>query len=87
MEKLNELRYELLHHPSYSSDLAPSDYHLFPNLKKWLQGKRFYSNEEVIAETVAYFKDLDANYYKKGIEMSKDHWTKFISLEGHDVEE
>ncbi|QQP31396.1 Mariner transposase, partial [Caligus rogercresseyi] len=36
MAKFYELRYELLPHPPYSSDLAPSDYFLFPNLKKWL---------------------------------------------------
>ncbi|XP_014484314.1 PREDICTED: histone-lysine N-methyltransferase SETMAR-like [Dinoponera quadriceps] len=33
MAKLNELRYELLPHPPYSSDLAPFDFYLFPNLK------------------------------------------------------
>ncbi|EFN80260.1 Histone-lysine N-methyltransferase SETMAR, partial [Harpegnathos saltator] len=33
--------YELLEHPAYSPDLAPSDYYLFPNLKKFLAGKRF----------------------------------------------
>jgi len=42
MAKLNKLR---IAHPSYSPDLAP-DYYLFPNLKRWLQGKRFTSNEE-----------------------------------------
>ena len=26
--------YELIPHPAYSPDLAPSDYFLFPNLKK-----------------------------------------------------
>jgi len=38
----------LLEHPPYSPDLAPSDFWLFPHLKKFLRGKRF-SNEEVIA--------------------------------------
>lgn len=33
MEKIHELRYELLPHAPYSPDLAPSDYYLFPNLK------------------------------------------------------
>jgi len=51
MAKLHELRYELLPHPPYSPDLAPSDYWLFADLKRMLQGKRFRSNEEVIAET------------------------------------
>jgi len=59
MAKLDQLRFELVAHPPYSPDLAPSDYYLFPNLKRWLQRKRFTSNEEVIAETEAYFEGLD----------------------------
>ena len=55
MVKLNELSLELFPHPLYSSDLAPSDYWLFAELKKMLQGKRLGSNEEVIAEIEAYF--------------------------------
>ena len=34
MAKLNELSFELLPHPLYSPDLAPSDYYLFADLKK-----------------------------------------------------
>ena len=40
MVKLNELSFELLPHPLYSPDLAPSDYWLFADLKKMLQEKR-----------------------------------------------
>lgn len=87
MVKLNDLRYELLPHPPYSPDLAPSDYYLFPNLKRWLQGKRFHSNEEVESETDAYFEDLGADYYLKGIKMLEDRWTKCIALKGNYVEE
>ena len=41
--------YELIPHPAYSPDLAPSDYFLFPNLKKDTRGRHFRSNEEVVA--------------------------------------
>jgi len=47
-QKLIELRFELLPHPIYLSDLAPSDYHLFPKLKTFLIGQKFGSNEEII---------------------------------------
>ena len=57
MAKFNELSSKLLPHPPYSPDLAPRDYYLFEDLKRMFQGKRFYSNEEVITETNAYFKD------------------------------
>ena len=40
---------ELIPHPVYSLDLAPSDYFLFPNLKKDIRGRHFLSNEEVMA--------------------------------------
>ncbi|GFU96429.1 histone-lysine N-methyltransferase SETMAR [Trichonephila clavipes] len=41
------LGWERLHKPPYSPDLAPSDFHLFPALKKNLAGRRFGSNAEV----------------------------------------
>ena len=43
--KLYEIGFELVHQPPYSPDLAPSDFYQFPNLKRLLTGKRFYSNE------------------------------------------
>ncbi|GBP84565.1 Histone-lysine N-methyltransferase SETMAR [Eumeta japonica] len=82
MAKIHELRYELLPHPAYSPDLAPCDYYLFPNLKKWLGGKRFESNEEVITETNAYFESLEKIYYLEGIKKLEKRWTKCIELKG-----
>ena len=43
------LCFQCLDHPPYSTDLAPSDYHLFPGLKKQLKGSLFSSDAEVIA--------------------------------------
>jgi hypothetical protein len=31
-QKLADFHFEVLKHPAYSPDLAPSDYYLFPNL-------------------------------------------------------
>ena len=69
MGKLHELHFELLSHLSYSPDMTSSDYYLFADLKRMLPGKRFGSNEEVIAETKTYFETKDKSFYKKGIEM------------------
>ena len=71
MVKLNELSLELLPHPPYSPDLVPSDYWLFTDLKKKLQGKRFGSNEEVVAETEAYFESNDESFSKKSLNSFK----------------
>ena len=59
MAKLHELHFELLPHPPYSPDLVTSEYDLLADLKRMLQGKRFGSNEEVIAQTEAYFEAKD----------------------------
>ena len=41
-------RYELIPHPAYSPDLAPSDFFLFPNLKNDIRGCHFRCDEEVV---------------------------------------
>ena len=38
MDAVARNRYELIPHPAYSPDLAPSDFFLFPNLKKHIRG-------------------------------------------------
>jgi len=48
-KKLAYLGPQYLDHPDYSPDLAPSDYRLFPGLKKQLKGGHFSSDVEVIA--------------------------------------
>ncbi|XP_033213329.1 protein GVQW3-like [Belonocnema kinseyi] len=82
----SQLGFELVPQPPYSPDLAPSDYYLFPNLKRWLTGKRIYSNEELIAETEAYFGDLPIDYFSDGIKKLENRWTRCIDLKGEYVE-
>jgi len=86
MAKINELKFELLPHAPYSPDLASSDYFLFPNLKKWLGGKRFANNEEVESAVNGYFEELDNSHYKQGIEAIEHRWEKCIELKGDYVE-
>ena len=44
---INDLHFETLPHPSYSPDLALSDYHMFEPLKEAMGGKKFRSDEEL----------------------------------------
>jgi len=48
-KKLAYLGFQCLDHASYSPDLAPSNYHLFPGLKNQLNGRHFSSDVGVIA--------------------------------------
>lgn len=82
MAKIHELKFELLEHPPYSPDLAPSDFHLFPELKKFMRGKRFSSNEEVITAVEAYFADLPDSHFMDGIHRLEDRWSKCINVQG-----
>lgn len=47
LQKIDELDFELLPHPAYSPDLAPSDYHLFRSMAHFLRGRRFAKIEDV----------------------------------------
>ena len=87
MAKIHELHIKLLLHPPYSPDLATSDYWLFADLKRMLQGKRTDSNEKVISETETYFEAKDKLFYKKGIELLEKCWNQYITLEGDYINE
>ena len=41
MAAINDCGFKLIEHPPYSADLAPSNFHLFPNLKTAISGTYF----------------------------------------------
>ena len=86
MGKLRDLHYELLEHPPYFPDLAPSDFCLFRKLKLFLVGQCFSSKQETIAAVEGYFADLTKNHYRDGIMALEHRWNKCISLKGDYVE-
>ena len=45
-QKLRELGWEVLMHPIYSPDMAPSDYHLLFSLENFLRDKKLPSRED-----------------------------------------
>ena len=73
LTKFNELKYEFLEHPPHSPDVALSDYQLFRDLKQFLRGKRFSSNEEAITAVDGYFAELLESNYRDGIKLLEDH--------------
>lgn len=81
--KIVELKFKLLQPPPYTPDLAPTDYFfLFSNLKKCPGGQRFRSNEEVIAQTVAYFENLLKYYCLDGLKKLEKRLEKCVQLKG-----
>jgi len=48
----------VLEHPVYSSDLAPSDFFLFPKIKETLKGRHFDDNDDIRSNTTAALKAI-----------------------------
>ena len=82
---IRECGFEQLNYPAYSPDLAPSDYYLFRNLKKHLNGKRFGSDREVKSAVMDHFASLSKDYLQ-GLEMLEHRWEKCIVVDGGYVE-
>ena len=68
-----------LNHPAYSPDIAPSGYHLFSNLKKFLSGKKFSSDDEAVTAVEDYLTDLNSELFCKGIQSLHDHWQRVVA--------
>jgi histone-lysine N-methyltransferase SETMAR len=85
-EWLQKYGWEVLPHPPYSPDLAPSDFHLFGPLKRHLAGKRFQSDDEVVAEVHAWLNSLDRSFFTEGIFELVHRWDKCLNLFGDYIE-
>ncbi|KAJ7344987.1 hypothetical protein JRQ81_000937 [Phrynocephalus forsythii] len=82
----HRLGYELLQHPPYSPDFAPSDFFLFPEMKKPLCGQQFDDREDVIFKVEQWFSSKVEDFYKEGLKQVKKHWQKCVTLQGDYVE-
>ena len=86
MDAVERNGYELIPQHAYSRDLAPSDYFLFPNLKKDIHGRHFRSNEGVVAAAVEWVGDKDPGFFSSGLMALEHRWSKCIILEGNYIE-
>jgi len=67
-KKLAYLCFQCLDDPPYSSDMAQSDYHLFPGLKKQLTGRHFSSDVEVIAAMEIWLDGQPSEFFFSGLQ-------------------
>ncbi|KAL9918814.1 histone-lysine N-methyltransferase SETMAR-like [Glossina fuscipes fuscipes] len=66
-QKLRELGWEVLMHPPYSPDLAPSDYHLFLALQNFFNDKKLEFREDCENRLLEFFANRDQDFYERGI--------------------
>ena len=86
MDAVERNGYELIPHPAYSPDLAPSDFFLFPNLKKDIYGLHFRSDEEVLTAVEEWVNGKDPDFFSSGLMALEHRWSKCITLEGNYIE-
>ena len=67
------------HPPSYSPDLAPSDYHRFLHLKKFLGGKLFDDDDDLKDAVQKWLTSQAAAFYKEGIQKLVPRYNKCIN--------
>jgi len=83
--KLKALNWEVLPHPPYSPDLAPSDYHLFLSLSNSLRGRNFQNEETLNQHLDQFFKSKPPEFYAKGIHDLPVRWQEVIDSNGSDI--
>ena len=63
MDAVERNEYELIQHPAYSPDLAPSDFFLVPNLKKDILGCHFRPDEEFVTAVEELVNGKDPDFF------------------------
>lgn len=77
-ETLMEFQWEVLQHPAYSPDVAPSDYHLFRSMQHGLAGTQFHNSEEVRKWIDDFIASKDKEFFYRGIHLLPEKWEKVI---------
>ena len=86
VQAIDDLGFCLLPHPPYSLDLAPCDFHLFPNLKEQLRGIRFDSNEEITQAVRSWIRAQNDDFFLDGFRQLVHRWKKCVQTGGDYVE-
>ncbi|KAG5325755.1 MOS1T transposase, partial [Pseudoatta argentina] len=79
---LETLKWEVLPHPPYSPDIAPSDFHLFRSMAHGLADRRFHSYEEAQKWIDSWIASKDMSFFRRGIHVLPERWSKVVESDG-----
>jgi len=73
--------------PPYSSDLAPSDFFVFPRHKKVLKGHRFEATKDIKRNSTKTLLDIPKEEFANCFQQRQKRWAKCVAAEGNYVED
>ena len=79
---LKTLKWDVLPHPPYSPDIAPSDYHLFRSMTHGLADQRFSLYEECKNWVDSWINSKDGSFFREGIRKLPERWAKVVASDG-----
>ena len=79
---IQELGWEVIPHPPYSPDLAPSDFHLFRSLSNNLRGISFNNDAALQNWLDDFFTSKPPDFFRRGIEKLPERWESIINNAG-----
>ena len=77
-QKLLQLVWEVRIHLLCSSDIAPSDVHLFQSLQNSLNGKKLNSLENYKRHMELFFAQKDKKFWEDEIMKLSEKWQKIV---------
>ena len=77
-QKLRELGWEVLMHPSYSPDITTSDDHLFRSLQNSLYETKLASRDACENHLIQFFNQKSQKFYTDGIMALSKKWRNIV---------
>ena len=76
---LETLKWEVLSHPPYSPDIAPSEYYLFRSMAHGLADQQFDSYEDIEKWLDSWIASKNEHFYRNSIRALPERWTKVVA--------
>lgn len=79
---LEGINWDILPHPPYSPDIAPSDYYLFRSMQSALSEQRFPTFESIRIWVDLWIASKDQAFFTRGIRSLPERWAKVVASDG-----
>ena len=84
---LEMLKWEVLPHPTYSLDIASSDYYMFRSMAHGLAEQQFRSYEDIEKWLDSWIASKDEDFYRNGIRAVPERYAKVVPNDGQYFEQ